>query len=163
MVRYAGLTRGQSHGQPGGEGMTKQRLTKQQAGEHFGVSVTTLDRMIRRGDLQIERDGPGERAKVWVLLDEEQGSSSGSQPDSQPGGQSRDAELEVLQERVKNLEELSEYRAHLLREAELRYHELLQQMASSQRTVENLTRVLPAAEQSTEERRRRWWPFGRAQ
>ena len=51
MVRYAGLTRGQSHGQPGGEGMTKQRLTKQQAGEHFGVSVTTLDRMIRRGDL----------------------------------------------------------------------------------------------------------------
>ena len=32
--------------------------------ERLGVSPSTLDRMIRRGELEIEREGRGDRAKV---------------------------------------------------------------------------------------------------
>ena len=51
--------------------MGQQRFTRQQAAKLLEVSLTTVDRMVRRGDLQMERDGPGERARVWVLLDDE--------------------------------------------------------------------------------------------
>ena len=144
--------------------MTNTRLTKQQAAEHFGVSVTTLDRMIRRGELQIERDGPGERAKVWILLDEEEGLSDGL-PNGQQGrsrDELRDVEMEVLREKVKNLEELSDYHKQQLKDAEWRYQQILQELSSSHRTVETLTRALPAAsEPPTEQRKRGWWPFRR--
>ena len=144
--------------------MTNMRLTKQQAADHFGVSVTTLDRMIRRGELQIERDGPGERAKVWILLDEEEGLSDGSpnRQQGRPRDEPRDVEMEVLREKVKNLEELSDYHKQQLKDAEWRYQQILQELSSSHRTVETLTRALPAAsEQPTEQRKRGWWPFRR--
>lgn len=126
--------------------MVQQRYTRQQAAAHLGVSLTTVDRMIRRGEVQMEREGPGERARVWVLLDEEHLGSSHGALNGEPSGATRDAEVEVLKERVKHLEELSDYRAKLLQESELRYHELLQQF----------TRMLPAPKE-----KRRWWPFRR--
>ena len=45
----------------------QQRLSKLEAAQRLGVSPSTLDRMIRRGELEIEREGRGDRAKVWVL------------------------------------------------------------------------------------------------
>ena len=137
--------------------MGQQRYTRQQAAEHLGVSLTTVDRMVRRGEVQMERDGPGERARVWVLLDEEHLGSSPGAPNGaapvatgaslgEPAVAPRDAEVELLKQQVQHLEELSAYRAQLLQEAELRYHELLQQF----------TRVLPPPKE-----KRRWWPFRR--
>ena len=37
----------------------QQRLSKLEAAERLGVSPSTLDRMIRRGELEIEREGRG--------------------------------------------------------------------------------------------------------
>ena len=55
------------------------RFTKLEAAVHLGVSPTTISRMIQRGELQVEREGPGDRAKVWVLIeDSSNGLSSGS-------------------------------------------------------------------------------------
>ena len=65
------------------------RFTKLEAAVHLGVSPTTISRMIQRGELQVEREGPGDRAKVWVLIeDSSNGLSSGSPsgiPDVPPG------------------------------------------------------------------------------
>ena len=126
--------------------MVQQRYTRQEAAVHLGVSLTTVDRMIRRGEVQMEREGPGERARVWVLLDEEHLRSSPSAPSGEPHGAPRDTELELLRQQVHHLEELSAYRAQLLQESEVRYHELLQQF----------NRILPAPKE-----KRRWWPFRR--
>ena len=129
--------------------MVQQRYTRQQAAAHLGVSLTTVDRMIRRGEVQMEREGPGERARVWVLLDEEHLSSSPNAPNApsrEPHGAPRDTELELLKQQVHHLEELSAYRAQLLHESEVRYHELLQQF----------NRILPAPKE-----KRQWWPFRR--
>ena len=45
----------------------QQRLSKLEAAQRLVVSPSTLDRMIRRGELEVEREGRGDRAKVWVL------------------------------------------------------------------------------------------------
>lgn len=76
------------------------------------------------------------------------------------------AEVEVaaLRERVKNLEELVEYQRQQLTDADWRYQQLLEQLASSQRISENLSRPLPAAEATGElVQHRLWWPFRKAQ
>ena len=44
----------------------KQRLSKVEASQELGVSISTIDRMIRRGDLQIEREGTKSNDRVWV-------------------------------------------------------------------------------------------------
>ena len=43
----------------------QQRLSKLEAAQRLGVSPSTLDRMIRPGELEIEREGRGDRAKMW--------------------------------------------------------------------------------------------------
>ena len=47
----------------------KQRLSKVEASQELGVSISTIDRMIRRGDLQIEREGTKSNDRVWVILE----------------------------------------------------------------------------------------------
>ena len=47
------------------------RLTRQQAAVRLGVSESTVDRMIRRGQLATEREHHGGRYTVWVLVDDE--------------------------------------------------------------------------------------------
>ena len=104
-----------------------QRLTKLDAAATLGVSPSTIDRMIQREELTIEKETRGSRYKVWVLLDDEAGpspepssdgslesagdaSSDLSEPSS--GGSIDESfwgELITLRERVKGLEELSDY------------------------------------------------------
>ena len=119
----------------------QQRLSKLEAAQRLGVSPSTLDRMIRRGELEIEREGRGDRAKVWVLAP---GLSSDA-PGGQPGdaGPSPEAELAAAREQVRALQELADYRGKLLDEAEWRYRELLQELRRSQTMLEGLTRALP--------------------
>ena len=167
--------------------MSVQRFTKRQAADHLGVSDSTLHRMIQRGELETERETRAGKTRVWVLVQGPDELSHESSPELLPDSQmkvhalptdssltatepssksslpeadsSTENELVFLRERVKNLEELAAYRAELLNQSELRFHELLQQMGTSQKAIETLTRALPAPER--EERRRRWWPFGK--
>ena len=162
-----------------------QRLSKVDAAKVLQIHHSTIDRMIQRGELQVEREGHGRRAKVWVLLDGvpesvpesvPEGVPTGSpySPDGQPissspassgppGDVSAGAELAALRERVKGLEQLVEYNRQQLVDADWRYQQLLEQLSSSQRISENLTRSLPAGELTDEPaQRRRWWPFGKS-
>ena len=108
------------------------RLSKLDAAAHLGISPSTIDRMIQRGELESEKEPHGTRYKVWVLLNDESGGKSpgeSSDADGQPpdesldvGGQSPDqasdssdpnidesasVELASLRERVKHAEERS--------------------------------------------------------
>ena len=119
----------------------QQRLSKLEAAQRLGVSPSTLDRMIRRGELEIEREGRGDRAKVWVLAPGLSSDAPGGQPVD--AGPSPEAELAAVREQVRALQELADYRGKLLDEAEWRYRELLQELRRSQTMLEGLTRALP--------------------
>ena len=135
----------------------------------LGVSPSTIDRMIQRGQLEAEKDPHGTRYKVWVLLDDEPGDSPLGQPvDESPdeppvnNDQSRDSppppphisaqvEMATLRERAKSaedraktLEGLADYHKQLLTDSEWRFQEILQQLKQSQQNVAALTRALPA-------------------
>ena len=142
----------------------KQRLSKVEASQELGVSISTIDRMIRRGDLQIEREGTKSNDRVWVILEGEEAAEAGDGA-SAPAAAGPLAGA-VLREQVKHLKsqrELADYRGELLKEGELRFHALLQELSSSHRTSEALTRALPEPPQPAREapRKRWWWPFRR--
>ena len=147
-----------------------QKLTKLEAAARLEVSQSTIDRMIQRGDLQVQKERHGNRHRIWVVLDESREASTGVF-DSSPNesghsppervDMSETLELTVLRERVKNLEELVEHHRGLLKDSEWRYQQLFEQLSSNQRTVESLTRALPAADNGTLSQRRRWWRFGK--
>lgn len=147
-----------------------QKLTKLEAAARFEVSQSTIDRMIQRGDLQVQKERHGNRHRIWVVLDESREASTGVF-DSSPNesghsppervDMSETLELTVLRERVKNLEELVEHHRGLLKDSEWRYQQLFEQLSSNQRTVESLTRALPAGDNGTLSQRRRWWRFGK--
>ena len=47
------------------------RVSKQEAASALGVSTATIDRMIKRGDLDAEREGHGDKGhRVWILLED---------------------------------------------------------------------------------------------
>ena len=121
--------------------LMQQGLSKLEAAQRLGVSPSTLDRMIRRGELEIEREGRGDRAKVWVLAPGLSSDAPGGQPVA--AGPSPEAELAAAREQVRVLQELSDYRGKLLDEAEWRYRELLEELRTSQALLEGLTRALP--------------------
>ena len=147
-----------------------QKLTKLEAAARLEVSQSTIDRMIQRGDLQVQKERHGNRHRIWVVLDESREASTGVF-DSSPNesghsppervDMSETLELTVLRERVKNLEELVEHHRGLLKDSEWRYQQLFEQLSSNQRTVEALTRALPAGANGTLSQRRRWWRFGK--
>ena len=116
----------------------QQRLSKLEAAQRLGVSPSTLDRMIRRGELEIEREGRGDRAKVWVLAPGLSSDAPGGQPVD--AGPSPEAELAAVREQVRALQELADYRGKLLDEAEWRYRELLEELRRSQTMLEELWR-----------------------
>ena len=136
----------------------KQRLSKVEASQELGVSISTIDRMIRRGDLQIEREGTKSNDRVWVILEGEEAAEAGDGDATELREQ-----VKELQGQVKSQRELADYRGELLKEGELRFHALLQELSSSHRTSEALTRALPEPPQPAQEapRKRWWWPFRR--
>ena len=62
---------------------------------------------------------------------------------------------------MKNLEELTNYHREQLKDSEWRYQQAMDQLGNSQRTVDTLTKALPAADPGIASQRRRWWPFGK--
>ena len=45
-----------------------QKLTKMEAAARLDVSQSTIDRMIQKGELQIEKEPHGSRHRIWVLM-----------------------------------------------------------------------------------------------
>ena len=156
-----------------------QKLTKMEAAARLDVSQSTVDRMIQKGELQIEKEPHGSRHRIWVLMngadadasadmsvdvsdnspEDSHDASTDEMPDT--ADMSEAIELAVLRERVKNLEELANYHREQLRDSEWRYQQAMDQLGNSQRTVDTLTKALPAADPGIESQRRRWWPFGK--
>ena len=65
--------------------VSKRRYSKFDAAGHLGVSMSTIRRMIQRGELETERDGPKPNGKVWVLLDDYPGTPE-DVPSDPPAG-----------------------------------------------------------------------------
>lgn len=160
----------------------RQKLTKLEAAARLDVSASTIDRMIQRGGLQTEKDPHGSRHRVWVMLDvdvddastDSSDHSSAIPPDASPdvpvdatpdgSDGSSEAEIAVLRERVRNLEELANYHRELLKDSEWQYQQAMDQLGVSQRTVETLTKALPNADTASKVAPRPiWWPFGKRQ
>ena len=166
---------------------TATRVTRQDAAARLQISESTLDRMIRRGELAVEKELHGTRHRVWVLLEKEPDqsavvaadnnpeegehslgvSSDKSEHSSRNGAYSNRDDLAALQVEVQRWKDLAEYRAELLKDSEWRYHELLQQLTKSQENTEKLAstldRALPAGTGKPPTARRRvWWPFHRS-
>ena len=157
-----------------------QRLSKMEAAARLEVSASTIDRMIQKGELQTEREPHGSRHRIWVVMDDGETDKSVNSPheasdplpedspDVSDEGRpdesdaSGEVELAVLRERVKNLEDLADYHRELLKDSEWRYQQAMEQLSASQRTMETLTKALPAAvDGNTPSPRQSWWPFGK--
>ena len=142
-------------------------LTQLEAATRLGVSPSTIDRMIRRNELSIEKEHHGSQYKVRVLIDdavpggEAAGLANGAGGEAAglaapAGGQPDMIEVTILRERVKSLQELDVYHREQLKEAEMRFQLLLQ-------TMESLPRALPApAATKNTNSFWSWWPFRKA-
>ena len=118
-----------------------QKLTKMETAARLDVSQSTIDRMIQRGELQIEKEPHGSRHKIWVLMDGADAAASDNSPEDShdaAAGEMPDVvdmseavELAVLRERVKNLEELADYHRELLKDSEWRYQQAMEQINTS--------------------------------
>ena len=88
--------------------------------------------------MEIEREGRGDRANVWVLAPGLSSDAPGGQPVD--AGPSPEAELAAAREQARALQELADYRGKLLDEAEWGYRELLEELRRSQAMQQGLTR-----------------------
>ena len=111
------------------------RVTKSEACRLLGVSLSTLDRRISEGQLEVERVQQGQVNRVFVLL------PAGDRPEDRPDPET---EMAVAQERIRSLEELVSLEREWRQTAETRLQEVL--------------RALPAPAPAAEpENRRPWW------
>ena len=137
------------------------RVTRKEASARLNVSKTTLDRMIKRGELATEMEQHGLRHTVWVLMndvvedtnEDSTGNTNGHFPAaSEYTGGDTGAENLALQTEVKGLRELVDLYRERLTDADWRYQELLEQLKT-------MTKALPAAQDAAPRPKRWWWPF----
>ena len=116
-------------------GPPQRRVTKSEACRLLGVSLSTLDRRITEGQLEVERVQQGQVNRVFVLLPSE------DMPEDRPDPET---EMAVAQERIRSLEELVSLEREWRQTAETRLQEVL--------------RALPAPAAAPEpETHRPWW------
>ena len=137
------------------------RVTRKDAAAKLNVSKSTLDRMIKRGELTTEMEQHGRRHTVWVLMDDAtEDISDDSTRDinghfleaSEHTGDDTATENLALQVEVKGLRDLVDLYRERLTDSDWRYQELLEQLKT-------MTKALPAAEAATPQAKRWWWPF----
>ena len=144
------------------------RVSRTEAARHLGVSISTIDRQIQRGQLSIEKESYGIRERVWVLLDENSVADStanspvtaGAAAGGSPGDTAADY-VRTLEYQMQSLQELADYRQKELKESELRFQQVLSNLTIAQQTIERMSRALPAPEESLPgaRRSRSWWPW----
>ena len=137
------------------------KVTRNEAAARLNVSKSTLDRMIKRGELTTETEQHGLRHTVWILMDDVvedtnedfTGNANGHFPAaSEYTGGDTGAENLALQTEVKGLRELVDLYRERLTDADWRYQELLEQLKT-------MTKALPAAQDAAPRPKRWWWPF----
>ena len=74
------------------------QLTKAEACRELAVSLSTLDRRIASGDIQVRREPHGSRHRVYVMLDADL-------PENGVDARSQGTLLDVAQERIRGLDE----------------------------------------------------------
>ena len=138
------------------------RVTRKEAAAKLNISKSTLDRMIKRGEITTETEQHGHRHTVWVLMDDDTEdtaevsteNTNGHFPEaSEHSNGDTAAENLTLRAEVRGLRELVDLYKDRLTDADWRYQELLEQ-------VKTMTKALPMAPEETPRPKRRWWPFG---
>ena len=123
------------------------RVTRNEAAARMKVSKSTLDRMIKRGEITTETEQHGQRHTVWVLMDDEiediaevsTGNTNGHFPESSEHiGHNIKAENLALQVEVNGLREMVDLYRERLTDADWRYQELMEQFKT-------MTKALPMA------------------
>ena len=74
------------------------QLTKAEACRELAVSLSTLDRRIASGDIQVRREQQGRRHRIYVMLDDDL-------PENGANARSQGTLLDVAQERIRGLDE----------------------------------------------------------
>ena len=74
------------------------QLTKAEACRELAVSLSTLDRRIASGDIQVRREQRGMRHRIYVMLDDDL-------PENGANARSQGTLLDVAQERIRGLDE----------------------------------------------------------
>ena len=138
------------------------KVTRNEAAARLNISKSTLDRMIKSGELTTETEQHGHRHTVWVLMDDDiedtaevsTGNTNGHFPaTSEHIGDDTAAENLALQAEVKGLRELVDLYRERLTDADWRYQELMGQLKT-------MTNALPAPQDAPAPRPKRWWwPF----
>ena len=138
------------------------RVTRNEAVTRLKVSKSTLDRMIKRGELTTETEQHGQRHTVWILMDDEiediaevsTDNINGHSPEFSEHIEDDSPEPEnlALQVEVKWLRELVDLYRERLTDSDWRYQELMEQFKT-------MTKALPMAPEELPRPKRRWWPF----
>ena len=74
------------------------QLTKAEACRELAVSLSTLDRRIASGDIQVRREQRGRRHRIYVMLDDDL-------PENGANARSQGTLLDVAQEQIQGLDE----------------------------------------------------------
>ncbi len=74
------------------------QLTKTEACRELAMSLSTLDRRIASGDIQVRREQRGMRHRIYVMLDDDL-------PENGANARSQGTLLDVAQERIRGLDE----------------------------------------------------------
>ena len=87
------------------------RVSKMEAVNSLGVSLSTVERMIKRGELQVEKEDLGSRHRVWILLEQEVRDESADEPGEPAAGYSPGMPRDALD--MSEKEELIALRVHV--------------------------------------------------
>ena len=74
------------------------QMTKVEACRELAVSLSTLDRRIASGEIQVRRERHGRRHRIYVMLDDDL-------PENGVAAKSQGTLLDVARERIRGLEE----------------------------------------------------------
>ena len=135
------------------------KVTRNEAAARLKVSKSTLDRMIKRGELTTETEQHGQRHTVWILIDDEiedidevsTGNTNGHFPEvSEHIGDNIKAENLALQVEVNGLREMVDLYRERLTDSDWRYQELMEQFKT-------MTKALPMAPEEPPRPKRKPW------
>ena len=134
------------------------KVTRNEAAARLKVSKSTLDRMIKRGELTTETEQHGQRHTVWILMDDEiediaevsTGNTNGHFPEvSEHIGDNIKAENLALQVEVNGLREMVDLYRERLTDSDWRYQELMEQFKT-------MPKALPMAREEPPRPKRRF-------
>ena len=147
------------------------RVTRNEAAARLKISKSTLDRMIKRGEITTETEQHGRRHTVWVLMDDaiediddvSTGNTNGHSPKAgehiEHIADETRAENLALRVEVTGLRELVDLYRERLADSDWRYQELMEQFKALPKALS----AAPAQPMEPEEPprpKRRWWrPF----